>query len=75
MDVNTENHKISIKEAVELATERNLEIQASRLDLEVGKNDIKVASRFQNPSVRMFHNLGKAGRGNPQEVGLSHQRA
>lgn len=71
MDVNTENQKISIKEAVELATQRNLEIQASRLDLEIGKNDIKAATRFQNPSIGLFHNLGKAGRGNPQEIGVS----
>ena len=71
MDVNTENQKISIKEAVELATERNLEIQASRLDLEIGKNDIKASTRFQNPQIGMFHNFGKAGRGNPQEIGIS----
>ena len=71
MDVNTENQKISIKEAVELATERNLEIQASRLDFDIGKNDITASTRCQNPQIGMFHNFGKAGRGNPQEIGIS----
>jgi len=63
--------KISIKDAVEIASKNNLDIQSSRLNLDIGKNNTKAANRLQNPGVGVFYNLGQAGKGNPQEIGLS----
>ena len=63
--------KVSINDAVEIASKYNLDIQASRLNINIGKNDIKSSNRLQNPEFGSFFNLGKAGKGNPQEIGLS----
>ena len=64
-------NKISIKEAVDIASRNNLDIQSSRLNLSIEKNNIKAANRLQNPGVGVFYNLGKAGKGNPQEIGIT----
>lgn len=63
--------KITIQDAVDIASKNNLDIQASRLNLSIEKNNIKSANRLQNPEIGTFFNLGKAGKGNPQEIGLS----
>ena len=63
--------KVSIKDAVEIATKTNLDIQASRLNINIEKNNIKSANRLQNPEIGSFFNMGKAGKGNPQEIGLA----
>ena len=67
----TEAEKITIKEAVQIASKSNIDIQSARLELAVEKNNIKAANRLQNPGVGVFYNFGKAGKGNPQQVGLS----
>lgn len=64
-------NKITIKEAVEIASKNNLDMQSSRLNLKIEKNNIKASNRLQNPEVGVFYNLGKAGKGNPQEIGLT----
>ena len=67
----TETHKITIKEAVNIAMEKNIDIQAARLNVQIEKNNIKAANRLENPSVGIYQNFGKAGKGNPQQVGAS----
>lgn len=67
----TETHKITIKEAVNIAMEKNIDIQAARLNVQIEKNNIKAANRLENPSVGIYQNFGKAGKGNPQQVGVS----
>lgn len=67
----TEAEKITIKEAVQIASKSNIDIQSARLELAVEKNNIKSANRLQNPGVGVYYNFGKAGKGNPQQVGLS----
>lgn len=62
--------KVSISEAVSIAEKNNLDIQSSRLNLDIEKNNIKSAGRFQNPDAGVFYNLGKAGKGNPQQIGI-----
>ena len=62
--------KISIQEAVEIASQNNLDIQASRLNLKISENSIKEANRLENPQVGAFFDIGKAGKGNPQQIGL-----
>ena len=63
--------KVSINDAVEIASKYNLDIQSSRLNINVEKNNIKAANRLKNPELGSFFNLGKAGKGNPQEIGLT----
>ncbi len=63
--------KISISQAVNIASENNLDIQSSRLNLNIEKNNIKASGRFQNPALGLFYNFGQAGKGNPQQIGLS----
>ena len=55
--------KISIQEAVEIANKNNLDMQVSRLDIDVDKHKIKEANRLQNPAIGTTQNFGKAGRG------------
>ena len=63
--------KISIQEAVEIANKNNLDMQVSRLDIDVDKHKIKEANRLQNPAIGTTQNFGKAGRGEPQDIGVS----
>ena len=63
--------KVSIKDAVEIASKTNLDIQASRLNISIEKNNISASNRLHNPEFGSFFNMGKAGKGNPQELGLS----
>ena len=63
--------KIDLKEAIEIAKVNNLDIQASKINIDIAKNEIKKADRFQNPDIDVFYNFGKAGKGNPQQIGIS----
>lgn len=63
--------KISIQEAVKIASENNLDIQASRKNIKINEYEIKEANRLQNPEAGIFYNFGKAGKGNPHELGIS----
>ena len=67
----TEPVRVNINEAVNIAVKNNLDIRASRLNKEIEKNNIKSANRLQNPEAGVFYNLGKAGKGNPQQIGIS----
>lgn len=63
--------KVSINEAVEIAQKNNLDIQSSRKNIDIEKNSIQIAKRFQNPEVGVFYSLGKAGKGDPQQIGFN----
>ncbi len=65
-----DKQKITIQEAVEIASKNNLDIQAHRLGLEIAENDIKVANKLQNPAIGAQFEMGKAGKGNPQQFGV-----
>ncbi|MDD3594063.1 MAG: TolC family protein [Candidatus Gastranaerophilales bacterium] len=63
--------KINLDEAVKITLENNLDLKAAKINISIAKNNIKMANRLQNPDVNLFYNLGKAGAGNPQQIGLS----
>ena len=63
--------KLTIKDAVNIAVKDNLDIKSIRLNLEIDKNNIKSANRLQNPEIGTFFNMGQAGKGNPQQIGIS----
>ena len=62
--------KITIQEAVSIASKNNLDILASRIDINIDEYKIKEANRLQNPSIGTVQNFGKAGRGEPQDIGI-----
>ncbi len=62
---------VSMKESLELAKKRNIDLTFESLDIKKAQNDIKRAGRFQNPSVFSFNNFGAAGRSEPQLAGIS----
>ena len=63
--------KLSLSEAVELAVQNNIDFQANKLNIEIAKNNIKIANRLKNPDFDVFYNIGSAGKGNPQLFGLT----
>ena len=63
--------KINLQTAIELAEKNNLDIKSSKKDVEIAKNEIKISNRLQNPSLVTSFNFGKAGQGNPNQIGLS----
>ena len=44
----------------------------AELDTLMAKKDVKIAGQLQNPSLQFFQNFGRAGAGNPQQIGLSY---
>lgn len=63
--------KISLPEALDIAVENNIDYKASKLNLDIGRNKVKISNKLQNPDVNTFFNIGDIGRGNPQTVGAS----
>ena len=63
--------QISIQEAVSIASKNNLDIQASRININVDKFKIDEANRLQNPSIDTMQNFADAGKGEPQTIGIS----
>ena len=63
--------KIDIKQAIEIAKENNLDILSSRINIDIAKNDIKTANKLQNPEINLFYYFGRAGKGNPQQIGAT----
>lgn len=69
---NAEEYKqVDLKTAIEIAQKNNPDIKSSKMDVSIAKNEIKISNRLQNPSIDTFWNLGKAGKGNPNQIGLS----
>ena len=66
-----EYQKIDLKTAIEIAQKNNLDINSYKKDVDIAKNEIKIANRFNNPSLVTSWNFGKAGKGNPNQIGLS----
>lgn len=63
--------KLNIHEAIELALEKNVDLNQIRKDYEIAKNNIKIANRLQNPSFEMDYGIGNTNKGNPQQIGIS----
>ena len=63
--------KVSIQDAVSIATQNNLDIQASRLNINIEEQKTKAANKLQNPKLGAAFKLGKAGDGESQEISLS----
>lgn len=63
--------KITLKEALEIAVENNIDYKASKINLNIDENKIKISNKLKNPELNTFFNIGDIGRGNPQITGIS----
>lgn len=62
--------KISLNDAIELALKNNLTLQAKRKDLEIAKQEVKIANSLKNPQFQSNFLMGKVTRGNSSQFGL-----
>lgn len=62
--------KISLQEAINYALAHNLNIQSNRLNINIDRNNIKVATHLKNPYIQAFYNSGKAAEDNPNNLGM-----
>ena len=63
--------KITLDEAINIAIDNSIDLQAQNIDVQIAKNQIKAANRLQNPSISTYWNMGEAGSGNPHSIGVS----
>lgn len=63
--------KLSLSEAISLAVEKNHDLSQSRKNIEIAKNNIKIANRLQNPQLETSFLLGRTAQGNPNQVGVA----
>lgn len=67
-----DERKIDLRGAISKVLETNPQIQMLDMDIEISKNDTKIANKLQNPSIDIFQNIGDTAKGNPQQVGASY---
>lgn len=63
--------KVDLQQAINIAVENNIDLQTSKLDIDIAKNNIKQANKLNNPNINTFFNLGAAGWSEPQQIGAS----
>lgn len=68
-DENTK--KVYLHEAIDAALKNNVDLQATRLESNIARNNIKSANRLQNPSIDAFYFMGAAGNNEPKQLGIS----
>lgn len=67
----TDRHKISLEEAMNLALEGNIELQEQRKDLGISQNDVKKANALRNPQFQSNLLMGPIARGNSSQIGIT----
>jgi len=70
---NLNEQKINLENAINIALKTNPQIQASKLNIEIAKNNIKIANKLKNPDIETFQNIGKLGEENPQQIGAKYE--
>lgn len=63
--------KINLDDAIQLSISNNLDLQSSRIEVELAKNEVQASNRLQNPDLNIFYNYRKAGKSEPQQIGLT----
>lgn len=63
--------KVYLQEAIDVAVENNIDLQAAKLEINIAKNNIKSANRLQNPSFETLFYAGAAPWSEPRQIGLS----
>ena len=66
----TDRHKITLEEAINMALEGNIELQKQRKNLGISQYGVKKAAAFKNPQFQSNLLMGPIARGNSSQVGL-----
>ncbi len=66
---NAEIIKITAQDAVDIALNNNLELQAKKKDIEIKYQEIKIATELKNPQFQSNFLMGKVTRGNSSQFG------
>ena len=62
---------VDMEGAMNAALSNNIDLKSAKINVDIAKNNIKTANRFQNPSIDSFYFFGKAGENEPRQIGLS----
>lgn len=71
LPVNAEVVKVTLDDAVSIALQNNLALQAKRKDYEIYKQEVKIANALKNPQFQSNFLMGKVTRGNSSQFGLA----
>ena len=71
LPANADIVKISATDAVHLALENNLELQAKRKEIDILKQEVKMANALKNPQAQSTILVGSIGKGNASQAGLA----
>ena len=63
--------KVSADDAVHLALENNLELQAKRKEIDILKQEVKMANALKNPQLQSSVLVGNIGRSNASQAGVA----
>lgn len=66
----TDRHKITLEEAINMALEGNIELQEQRKNLGISKYSVKKAAAFKNPQFQSNLLMGPIAKGNSSQIGL-----
>lgn len=66
-----EVQKVTIDDAIKIALEQNLELQAKRKDYEIYSQEVKIANALKNPQFQSNFLLGKVNTGNSSQFGIA----
>ena len=67
----SENKKVYLNEAIDVALKNNIDISVSKIGIEISKNKIKQATRFQNPAIDYYYFMGNSASSEPKQLGVS----
>ena len=65
--------KVYLNEAINAALKNNIDLQVAQIELNIAKNNIKSANRFQNPSFDAYYFMGASGRTEPRQLGATQE--
>lgn len=68
---NAEITKISADDAVQLALEHNLSLQAKRKEINILKQEVKIANALKNPQIQSNILMGSIARSNASQAGIA----
>ena len=70
--VNAEDYtKVYLNDDIDVALKNNIDLETSRINIEIAKNQLKQANRLQNPSLDYFYFLGNSANSEPKQIGIS----
>lgn len=71
LPANADIVKISADDAVHLALEHNLELQAKRKEIDILKQEVKMANALKNPQLQSTVLMGPIGKSNASQAGIA----